>query len=92
LNLLHFLFSKLQQIDFSKQYLTPQRILAVQEQLLGGINDELIPPTGRHHVAKSAIGQESPPPRSPPKKRNTAKKNQRASDSSVNKNENELYV
>jgi hypothetical protein len=56
----------------------------VQEQLLGFINDEVIPPTGRHHVAKFAIGLESPPP-SPPKKRNPAKKNQCASDSSVNK-------
>jgi hypothetical protein len=75
----------LQQIDFSNQYLTPQRILAVQEQLLGFINEEVIPPTRRHHVAKFAIGQESPPPPSPPRKRNPAKKNQRASDTSVNK-------
>jgi hypothetical protein len=28
--------------DFSKQYLTPQRILAVQEQLLGFINEQVI--------------------------------------------------
>jgi hypothetical protein len=57
----------------------------VQEQLLEFINDEVIPLTGRHHVAKFAIGQESPPPPSPPKKRNPAKKNQHGSDSSVNK-------
>jgi hypothetical protein len=75
---------KLQQIDLSKQYLTPQRILVVQEQLLGFINEEVIPLSGRHHVAKFAIGQEYPPP-SPLKKRNTAKKNRCASDSSVNK-------
>jgi hypothetical protein len=57
----------------------------VQEQLLGFINKEVILPTGRHHVAKFAIGQESPPPPSPPRKRNVPKKNQRGSDSSVNK-------
>jgi hypothetical protein len=57
----------------------------VQEQLLGFINEEAIPEPGRHHVAKFAIGQESPPPPSPPKRRNPAKKNQRASDSSVHK-------
>jgi hypothetical protein len=84
LNLLHFFdFLKLQQINLSKQYLTPQRILAVQEQLLGFINEEVIPPFGRHNVAKFAIGQESPPPPSPLKKINPIKKNQRASDSSV---------
>jgi hypothetical protein len=75
----------LQQIDFSKQYLTPQRILAVQEQLLGFINEEVILLTRRYHVAKFAIGQESPPPPSPLRKRNPPKKNQRGSDSSVNK-------
>jgi hypothetical protein len=57
----------------------------VQEQLLGFINDEVIPPTGRHHVAKFSMGQESPPPPSPPKKRNPPKKNQRGSDSLINK-------
>jgi hypothetical protein len=57
----------------------------VQEQLLGFLNEEVIPPFGRHHISKFAIGQESPPPPSPPKKGNPAKKNQRASDSSVNK-------
>jgi hypothetical protein len=57
----------------------------VQEKLLGFINEEAIPLSGRHHVAKFSIGQESPPPPSPPKKRNPAKKNQCASDSSVNK-------
>jgi hypothetical protein len=77
-------FLKLQQIDFSKQYLTPQRILAVQEQLFGFINEEVIPLTGRHHVAKFAIGQESPPPPLHPRKWNPAKKNQRGSDSSAN--------
>jgi hypothetical protein len=76
---------KLQQIDLNKQYLTPQRILAVQEQLLEFINEEVIPSSGRYHVAKFAIGQESAPPPSPPKKRNLPKKNQRALDSSVNK-------
>jgi hypothetical protein len=76
---------KLKQIDFSKQYLTPQGILAVQEQILGFINEEVILPTGRHHVAKFSIDQESPPPPSPSRKRNTTKKNQRGSDSSVNK-------
>jgi hypothetical protein len=76
---------KLQQIDFSKQYLTPQIILAVQEQLLGFINEEVILPTERHHVTKFAIGQESPPPLSPSRKRNPPKKNQHGSDSSVNK-------
>jgi hypothetical protein len=76
---------KLQQINFSKQYLTPQRILAVQEQLLEFINDEAIPLTRRHHVAKFTIGQESPPPPLLPKKRNPAKKNQRGSDSLINK-------
>jgi hypothetical protein len=57
----------------------------VQEQLLGFINDEVIPPTGRHHIAKFAIGHESPPPPSPPKKRNLTKKNQRGSDSLITK-------
>jgi hypothetical protein len=76
---------KLQQIDLSKQYLMPQRILAVQEQLLGFINEEVIPLSGRQHVDKFVIGQESPSPPSPPKKRYLAKKNQRASDSLVNK-------
>jgi hypothetical protein len=57
----------------------------VQEQLLGFINEEVIPPTGRHHVAKFIISQESLPPLSPPKKRTPAKKNQRSSDSSINK-------
>jgi hypothetical protein len=76
---------KLQQIDLSKQYLTPQRILAVQEQLLGFINEEVIPESGRHHDAKFAIGQESPPSPSPPKRRNLGKKNQRGLDSSVHK-------
>jgi hypothetical protein len=47
---------KLQQIDLSKQYLTSQRILAKQEQLLGFINEEVIPLSGRHHVPKFAIG------------------------------------
>jgi hypothetical protein len=49
----------LHQIDFNKQYLTPPRILAVQEQLLGFINEEVILPIGRNHVAKFAIGQVS---------------------------------
>jgi hypothetical protein len=57
----------------------------VQEQLLEFINEEVIPPSGRHQVAKFVIGQESPPPPSSPKKRNPAKKNQCASDSSINK-------
>jgi hypothetical protein len=76
---------KLRNIDFSKQYRTPQRILAVPEQLLGFINAEVIEPTGRHHVAKFAIGEESPPPPSPPRKRNAPMKNQCGSDSSVHK-------
>jgi hypothetical protein len=76
---------KLQKINFSKQYLTPQRILAVQEQLLGFIKEEVIQPTGRHHVAKFVIGEESAPPPSPPRKRNTPKKNQRGLDSPINK-------
>jgi hypothetical protein len=75
---------KFQEIDFSKQYLTPQRILVAQEQLLGLINEEVIQPTGRHRVAKFAIGQESPPRPSPPRKRNPPKKNQRGSNSLVN--------
>jgi hypothetical protein len=79
------IFEILQQIDFSQQYLTPQRILAVQEQLLEFINEEVIPPTGIHHVDKFVIGQESPPPPSPLRKRNPPKKNQRGSDFSVNK-------
>jgi hypothetical protein len=57
----------------------------MQEQLLGFINEELIPPTRSHHVAKFVIGQECPPPPSSPRKRNPPKKNQRGSDSSVNK-------
>jgi hypothetical protein len=57
----------------------------VQEQLLGFINDEVIQPTGRHHVAKFVIGVESPPPPLPSRKRNAPKKNQRGSNSSVNK-------
>jgi hypothetical protein len=76
---------KLQEIDFSKQYLTPQRIIAVQEQLLGFINKEVIQPTEKHLVAKFAIGQESPPPTSPSRKRNPPKKNQCGLDSPVNK-------
>jgi hypothetical protein len=76
---------KLQNIDFSKQYLTPQRILAVQEQLLGFINAEVIEPTGRHRVSKFAIGEESPPPPSLLRKRNAPTKNQRGSDFSVHK-------
>jgi hypothetical protein len=76
---------KLQQIDLSNQYFTPQGMLAVQEQLLGFINEEVIPLTERQHVAKFAISQESPPPPSPSKKINATKKSQRASDSSVNK-------
>jgi hypothetical protein len=74
----------MQEIDFSKQYLTLQRILAVQEQLLGFINEEVIQSTGRHNVARFVIGEESPPPPSPLRKRNAAKKNQRGLDSSVN--------
>jgi hypothetical protein len=50
-------FMKLKEINFSKQYLIPQRILVVQEQLLGFINEQVIQPTGRHHVAKFAIVQ-----------------------------------
>jgi hypothetical protein len=57
----------------------------VQKQLLEFINEEVIPPFGWHHVNQFAICQESPPPPSPPKKGNPAKKNQRASDSSINK-------
>jgi hypothetical protein len=57
----------------------------VQEQLLGFINEEAIQPTGRHHVAKFVIGEESPPPPSLSRKRNAPKKNQRGSNSSVNK-------
>jgi hypothetical protein len=76
---------KLWEIDFSKQYLTPQRILIVQEQLLEFINEEVIQLTGRHHVAKFVIGEESPPSPSSPRKRNAPKKNQCSSDSSVNK-------
>jgi hypothetical protein len=57
----------------------------VREQLLGFINKEVIQPIGRHHVAKFAIGQESPPPPSPSRKRNPSKKNQCGSDSLVNK-------
>jgi hypothetical protein len=75
----------MQQIDLSKQYLTPQRILAVQTQLLGFVNEEVIPPSRWHHVTKFATGQESPPPPSPSKMRNTTKKNHCALDSSINK-------
>jgi hypothetical protein len=57
----------------------------VQEQLLGFINVEVIEPTGRHHVAKFIIGEESPPPPSLPRKRNAPTKNQRGSDSFVHK-------
>jgi hypothetical protein len=57
----------------------------VHEQLLGFINKEVIQPTGRHHVFKFGIGQESPPPHSPLRKRNPPKKNQCGSDSSINK-------
>jgi hypothetical protein len=57
----------------------------VQEQLLGFINEEVIPESGRHHVAKFAIGQETAPPPSPLKRRNPAKKNQRALDFLVHK-------
>jgi hypothetical protein len=57
----------------------------VRGQLLGFINEDVIQLTGRHHVAKFVIGQESPPPPSLPRKRNASKKNQRGSDSSVNK-------
>jgi hypothetical protein len=57
----------------------------MQEQLLGFINAEVIQLTGRHHVAKFVIGEESPPPPSPPRKRNATMKNQRGSDDSVNK-------
>jgi hypothetical protein len=57
----------------------------VQEQLLGFINEEVIPESGRQHIAKFVIGQESPPPHSPLKRRNLAKKNQRASHSSIHK-------
>jgi hypothetical protein len=87
LNLLHFFdFLKLQEIDLSKQYITPQGILAVKEQLLRFINEEVIQPAaGRHHVPKFVIGQEFPPLPSLPRKRNALKKNQRGSDSSVNK-------
>jgi hypothetical protein len=76
---------KLQEIDFSIQYLTPQTILVVQEQLLEFINKKVTEPTGMHHVAKFVIGQESAPPPSPPRKRNPPKKNQRGSDFLVNK-------
>jgi hypothetical protein len=76
---------KLQEIDFSIQYLTPQTILVVQEQLLGFINKKIIELTEMHHITKFAIGQESTPPPSPPRKRNPPKKNQRGSDFSVNK-------
>jgi hypothetical protein len=51
----------------------------MQEQLLQFINEEEIQSTGRHHVAKFVIGEESPPPPSPPRKRNAPKKNQRGS-------------
>jgi hypothetical protein len=57
----------------------------MQEQLLGFINAKVIEPTGRHHVAKFVIGEESPPPPLPPRKRNAPTKNQRGSDSSVHK-------
>jgi hypothetical protein len=57
----------------------------VQEQLLGFINEEVIQPTGRHHVTKFVIGEESPPPPSLSRKRNAPTKNQRGSNSSVNK-------
>jgi hypothetical protein len=57
----------------------------VQEQLLGFINVEVIEPTGRHHVAKFVIGEESPPPPLPPRKRNAPMKNQHGSDSPVHK-------
>jgi hypothetical protein len=57
----------------------------VQEQLLGFINEKVILPNGRHHVAKFVIGQESQPPPSSSRKRNPAKKNQHGSDISVNK-------
>jgi hypothetical protein len=76
----------LQDIDFSKQYLTIKRIIAVQEHLLGFINVEVIELIERLHVAKFVIGEESPPPPSPPRKRNAPTKNQRGSDFSVHKN------
>jgi hypothetical protein len=57
----------------------------VQEQLLGFINTKVIEPTGRHHVVKFIIGEESPPPPSLPKKRNAPMKNQCGSNSSVHK-------
>jgi hypothetical protein len=57
----------------------------VQEQLLGFKNAEVIEPTGRHHVAKFTIGEESPPPPSLSGKRNAPTKNQCDSDSSVHK-------
>jgi hypothetical protein len=57
----------------------------VHQQLLGFINEEVILPIGMHHIVKFAIGQEPSPPPSPLRKRNPPKKNQRGSDSSVNK-------
>jgi hypothetical protein len=51
----------------------------------GLINEEVILPTERHHIAKFVIGQESPPPPSLSRMRNPPKKNQHGSDSSVNK-------
>jgi hypothetical protein len=57
----------------------------VQEELLGFINAEVIKPTGRHHVAKFVIGEESPPPPSPSRKRNASTKNQCGLDSLVHK-------
>jgi hypothetical protein len=62
----------------------------VQERLLGFINEEANQPTGRNQVDKFVIGQEPPPQPSLPRKRNALKKNQRGSDSSVNKKQNEL--
>jgi hypothetical protein len=42
----------------------------VQKYLFGFIKEEVIPPYGRHHIAKFDIDQESPPPPSPLEKRN----------------------
>ena len=84
---LHFFhFWNCRQWIAAKKTLTPQRILALQEQLLGFINEHVIPESGKYHVSKwdvdPTIHSLTPSSSSVP---NSHSRKKRSSNSSVNK-------
>ena len=83
---------KLQKIDLSKKCLTPQRILALQEQLLGFINEHVIKESGKYHVFKWHPDSEAVFPSLTPPSSSTAKLHSRKKSGSSSSVKNHIWV